>query len=116
MKLKNQSRLIARALLVCSRRGLILAVRFFLLASYRYAHTHTRITVTHNYTNLMPHSPLLISNSVHIFIPALNEGAATRFAPNKREVRFILHLGATLVGGGGERRKARCGEGVHAWA
>lgn len=104
------------ALLVCSEQRINSCCKIFLLALYRYAHTHASLS-PHNYTNLMPHSPLLISNSVHIFIPALNEGAATCFTPNKREVRFILHLGAAFVGGdGGEWRKAWCGEGVHAWA
>lgn len=80
--------------------------------THRHADTHTHIhthapLLPRNYSNLMPHSPLLIPNSVHIFILVLNEGAATCFTPNKREVRFILHLGqcgwvvVSDVGGGG---------------
>lgn len=49
-------------------------------------YTYARVLLAHNYTNLMPHSPLLIANLVHIFILALNEGAATGLILDKREV------------------------------
>ena len=96
------------ALLVCSEEKMIFApVRgIFFIAfvhtntqacahthTHTHTHTHSCTILARNYTNLMPRSPLLIPSSVHIFILALNEGAATCFTPNKREVRFILHLG-----------------------
>lgn len=68
---------------------------FYYVCTHKHTHTHVYSAATsqlHNYTNLMPHSPLLIPYSVHIFILALNEGAATCFTPNKSRVRFILHL------------------------
>lgn len=63
-----------------------------------FMHTHARM-LNHvrlspcNYTNLMPHSPLLIPNSAHILVPVLNEGAATCSAPNKRRLDLFLIWG-----------------------
>lgn len=98
MKLKNRSPLIAQVLCwFVLRNGFALVGGIFLLRLHAQTRTHTHVysaatSQLHNYTNLMPHSPLLIPYSVHIFILALNEGAATCFTPNKSRVRFILHL------------------------
>lgn len=76
------------ALLVCSQNMFCSCLKDILLHSC----IHTRL-MPRNYFNLMPHSPLLILNSVHIFSLVLNEGAVTCFTPNKRQAIFILHLG-----------------------
>lgn len=106
------------ALLVCSEKMIYscwkdIFITFVHTKTQARTHMHAPL-LPRNYTNLMPHSPLLIPNSVHIFILPLNEGAATCFTPNKRKVRFILHLGQCgWVGGGGGGLGAEEGGFMH---
>lgn len=74
MKLKNRSPVVAQV--HCFEKRV--------LVTLMHTDTHTHTLLPRNYTNLMPHSPLLILNSVHIFILALNEGAATCITPKQK--------------------------------
>lgn len=83
------------ALLVCSE-NMICACRKDIFIIFTHIQNQARLSPC-NYTNLMPHSPLLIPNSVHIFIPVLNEGAATCFILNKRRLYLFLIWGSLGV-------------------
>lgn len=102
MKLKNLEPLIAQVLCwIVLKIWFALVWKIFLLTLCTHMQNHAWLS-PRNYTNLMPHSPLLIPNSVHTFIPVLNEGAATCFILNKRRLYLFL-IGGSLggwVGGG----------------
>lgn len=113
MKLKNLGPLIAQVLCWFVLKIWFAHVwKIFLLTLCAHIQNHAWLS-PRNYTNLMPHSPLLIPNSVHIFIPVLNEGAATCFILNKRRLYLFLIWGSL---GGWCCRLCRDRGGVHAWA
>lgn len=87
------------ALLVCSENMICSCLEdIFINFMHTHAHMQNHAWLSpRNYTNLMPHSPLLIPYSVHIFIPVLNEGAATCFILNKRRLYLFL-IGGSLGG------------------
>ena len=94
MKLTNLGPLIAQLLCWFDLKiWFALVWRIFLLTLCTRMQNHARLS-PRNYANLMPHSPLLFPNSVHIFISVLNEGAATCFILNKRRLYLFLIWGS----------------------